>query len=1182
MLCHSYFLSNGVFNIDKLEFLNTKTKYIMTKAQLILFSLLFAVISLSVNAQQQKVTLSYQNTRFEEVLNAIKQQTKLTPIFSEQLLDINRKVSIKVSDAPITTALKQLLNGTNIDFEIKNNKLYFIEKVEVSKKIISTDRKKIVGTVYEPDGTPVIGASIAVKNTSTTTVTDTNGKFSLNIPTNSILVVSYIGMLTQEVSVNNQSELMIRLKADEKTLDEVVFVGYGTVRKGDLTGSVSSVKISEEAKAQYTSVDQLLQGKVSGLSVLTGTEGPGSFASLRIRGGSSITGDNEPLYVIDGIPQSPVSEQAKDPLGSAAGVQVTQNPLISLNPQDIESVEILKDASATAIYGSRASNGVILITTKQATKGNTKIALNINTDIGEPANKLEMLNLRDYVEHHRSWHTSEATQRFFIAGDEIRAVPEGQGGSYNPNNPNTYFVITNKNWQDVFYKRGFSKNYGASVNGGIGNKTNYYLSLGYKDVEGIVAKANMEQVNYRLNMKSELSRKLSLELILSGSKGKLKAMQNGDLLRGSSTGSATRSMLDFPPYEMYYQDADLLVITPITGWLNDYDDFTNTSTYTNSISLKYNISKTLNYRARFSNDVQTTERNRWFGLSIYEGRNKNGVIGSSEFTRNNYFIESMLSYDKRFSKKFNLNGVLGFTYDDYNSLNKTYSGYNFDIYDLRSNGLYLANTLNLQTPGQKASQILSFLGRANMRFFGGKYLATVSFRADGTSKFKDNWGYFPSTALAWNINQEPFMKGLRAIDQLKLRLGWGQTGNQNIAPYSGINSYDITNNSYATTAGEKILAASLSRIVNENLRWETTETFNAGLDFGFFKQRISGTIDLYKKRTKDLLITQNIPPSNGFPDMVINYGTLENKGLEISLNGDAIRKKDLTINIGGNIAFNRGKVLDMGYQPAQWGNHILKAFPGNKLGESFYVDPANIYAVGYQPGLFWGYVTKGIIKDMEDLAYIDANGNKQYTVYNTVVAEVGNYKFEDLNHDGIIDDRDKTFIGNPNPKFTYGFQININYKQFSLSTVFNGVYGNNIMNANRYTEFYPGQLSNFNIRKEAYDNMWSPTTNPNGIYPGISAKNNIRKITNILIEDGSFLRLNDITLAYQLPDKIVKKRGINRVSIFATGKNLFVLNNYQGYDPEVGSLRATGLRQGIDWNSFARARTYTFGLSANF
>ncbi len=1145
----------------------------MTKTRIILLSFLMFIMAFNAVAQHQKVTLSYQNTRFEIVLNAIKQQTKLSPVFSEQLVDLNRKVSINVNSVAVSEALKQLLNGTNVDFEFKNNKLYLVEKVAVSKKPAQTavNRKKISGTIYSPEGDPVAGASVTIKNTNITAITDAKGQFTIDAPTNSTLVISFIGYQALEVSTE-RNNFMLTLKKEERMLDEVVFVGYGTVRKGDLTGSVSSVKLNEEAQAQYTSVDQLLQGKVSGLTVLTGTEGPGSFSSIRIRGGSSLTGDNEPLYVIDGIPQSPVTETAEDQLGSGGGVQVAQNPLVSLNPQDIESIEILKDASATAIYGSRASNGVILITTKQGSKGAPKISLSINGTASAPASKIEMLGLRDYVEHHRSWHTDEATQRYFIAGDEIRIVPDGQGGNYNPNNPNTYKVVREKNWQDVFYKNGASANYGLTVDGSLGNKTSYYLSLGFKDIEGIVAKANMKQVNYRLNLKSELSKKLSLELILSGSRGLLNAMQTGDVLRGSSTGSVTRSMLDYPPHESDNSQSDLLVLTPVTGWLNDYDDISKVSTYTNSISLRYDISKVFTYRARFSNDVGITNRNRWFGLGVYEGQFRNGSLGISDFTKNNYFIENTLSINKPLSKKVNLNGVLGVTYDDYNSLNKTYSGSNFNIYDLRTEGLYLANTVNVQTPEQRESQILSFLGRANLRFFGGKYLATFSLRADGTSKFKNNWGYFPSTALAWNIHQESFMKRFKALSQFKLRLGWGQTGNQNIAPYTSINSYEITNNSYATSSGDKLLATSLSRIVNEGLKWETTETFNAGLDFGLFKQRITGSIDVYNKKTKDLLITQNIPLSNGFSSMVVNYGTFQNKGIELALNGDVVKKKEFTLNIGGNIAVNRGKVIDMGYPLTQWGVHQLKAFPGNNLGYSYYVDPANIFAVGYQPALFWGYRTDGLIKDLNDVAS---------TNYVTVVKELGNYKFVDLNGDGKIDDLDKTFLGNPNPKFTYGFNINIYFKKFTLSSVFNGVYGNDIMNANRYTEFYTGRLSNFNIRKEAYDNMWS-ATNPNGIYPAVTSQNIVRKITDLIIEDGSFLRLNDLTLAYELPESITKKKHIKRVSVFATGKNLFVITKYKGYDPEVGSFRTSGLRQGIDWNSFARARTYTFGINVNF
>lgn len=1152
----------------------------------IIYFLLFILIMLPLNlkAQDEIVTLSGRNITLKSAFDQIEKQTKLSIDYDANTINVNQTLVSIPASGKVSAVLDALLNGTGYTYTFnKSHVIITIPQNSNSKQNNSNKTLNISGLVVDSEGDPLIGVTVEVLGGAAKgTITDNKGNYLLkDVPENATLRFSYIGMTPVDVAVKGKMLVDIIMQESNVGLDEVVVVGYGTMRKSDLTGSVASIKLKDEATAQYTSIDQLIQGKIPGMAVLTGTEGPSAFTSIRIRGGSSITGDNEPLYVIDNIPQSPASELAQDPLGSSGGIQVAQNPLISLNPQDIESIEILKDASSTAIYGSRGSNGVILITTKKGTQETPKISLSINSTFSQPAKKLEMLGLRDYAEWHRGWHNDESTQRYFIEGNEVRAVHDGKGGDYDPNNPKTYFVVREQNWQDVFYSNGFSMNYGVSVDGSIGKNTNYYLSVGYKDVEGIVAKSDMKQGDFRLNMRSQLNKKLSLELILSGSRGKFNTMQNGDLLRGTSTGSVTRASLDYPPHSIFWQEVDLLTLTPVTGWLNDYDDLTESYTFAGNVSLRYQLSKIFTYRFRIGNNINNANRARWFGRGVYEGLSKNGSVGVSDFRRENYSIENTLLYDKRFSRTFGINGVIGSTYDDYNSLNKTYSGSNFEIHDLRTKGLHLANTLNVQTPEQRNSQILSFLGRTNLRFYGNRYLATLTFRADGTSKFKNHkWGYFPSSALAWNIHEESFLKQIEQIDQLKLRLSWGQTGNQNIAPYSSINSYEVTTNSYATSSGEKTLATSLVRIINENLKWETTETLNLGLDFSIFNQRISGNVDVYRKKTKDLLIRQNIAPSNGFPNMVVNYGALENKGVEFSLSADVLRRKDFNLTVSGNIAFNRGKVLDIGFPESEWGNHRLKAFAGNELGSSYYVDPANMYAVGYEPGMFWGYVSDGIIKDKEDLAYIDENGDKQYTSYNVFSSEVGNYKFVDLNEDGVVDERDRTFIGNPNPVFTYGFQLNASYKKITISAIFNGVYGNDIMNANRYTEFFTGQMANFNIRKEAYDNMWSEN-NPNGIYPGKNSQL-VKKITDIIIEDGSFLRLNDLTLSYELPSNVTKKIGIGRISIFATGKNLFVITGYKGYDPEVGSLRTVGLRQGVDWNSFARARTYTLGMNVNF
>ena len=1041
----------------------------------------------------------------------------------------------------------------------------------------------VKGVVQDEGHLPLPGTTIIIKGSTKGATSDFDGFFSIKAAIGDVLQISFLGFKTKEIPVIREaSNLIVILEGDAQGLDEIIIVGYGSVRKKDLTGSVSSLKLKDEAAMQATSVDHLMQGKIAGLSVLSGSEGPGSSNSITIRGASSLRGDNQPLFVIDNIPINSTAEVTANPFGNGGGdVQIAQNPLTSLNPQDIESIEVLKDASATAIYGSRGANGVIIITTKKGKAGKVKVTFNSNITITEATREHKMLGLLDYAKHQRSKFATDDEQKYFIQGNEVRGVFDGDGANYDPNNPNTYFVLQNQNWQDQIYRTGISKNYGLTISGGS-EKTRYYLSAGYKGLEGLVKQTGLKQGNLRLNLNSKINDKLTTNIVLSASARSNDMMQGADLLKGTSSGSITRAAIDRAPHDNLPGEVDDFENrTTIFSWLNDYDDLTRVNNFSGSANIRYKISHVFTYSGRVGVNYMDLNRSRWFGLQLFKGANDNGSLGIVDLKRQNYSIENLINFNKKISKNFSFNGVIGSTYDDYNTTNKLYSGVDFDIHDLRTKGLHLANNATISTPVQNDNQILSYLGRINLNLFKGKYLTTFSYRADGSSKFtdKNKWGYFPSAALAWKLNEESFLMNVKQIDQIKLRFGWGKTGNQSISPYSTINDFALTSNTYADSEGNQSLAASLQRIANQDLVWETTEAINAGINFSLFGDRISGDIDVYRKTTKDLLINQKIPPSTGFGSIVVNQGSLENKGLEISLNAHVIDKKDFSFNVSGNIAFNRGEVLDIGIPESEWGIHTLKAFTGDNLGQSYFVDPANIYAVGYAPALFWGYESDGIIKDPSDLEYIDENGDTQQTTSTISSTEVGNYKFVDQNGDGVVNPEDLTFLGDPNPDFTYGFQLDFSYKQWSLSTSFNGVQGIDKLNANRYSEFHTG-VGGQNIRQEAFDNIWSPT-NPSGIYPAATSQR-VQKITDILIEDASFLRLSDITWSYQLPTSITKKLGIEKLNLFVTGKNLFVITNYSGYDPEVSSLRTRGLRQGVDWSGFPRAKAYTFGFNVNF
>lgn len=1150
-------------------------------------------LSASTYSQKTKIDLKFENSTLTEILTSIEKTSEFIFIYNQNVVNSDLKRTIIVKDENIEKVLSLLFEGADISFRIDDRQVFLYKKDDQkSLEFINAginsqqpQKKEISGSVKDSKGQPLPGVSVVVKGTTIGVITDNEGNFKISVPNDSrTIVFSFIGMKVQEISIEGKSMITVAMVEEAVGINEVVVVGYGEMRKKDMTGSVSSFNPDDRDGAKQSSVDKMLQGKIAGVNVRSTTATPGAAVSVIIRGANSLRGDNQPLYVIDNIPIASTTQDAASAF-SGGDLQIAQNPLLSLNPEDIASVEILKDASATAIYGSRGANGVILITTKKGKAGKADISFTTSFSLSQPAKLHEMLGLTDYAKFMNSRQNTLAATQYFFEGDQVRYVLSGQGASYNSANPDTYFTLENHNWQNEIYRSAFSKNYGIKISGGS-EKLKYYFSAGFKDIQGLVKQTGMKQGNFRLNLNANLTDRLSIDFIVNGSMRSNDMMQGADLLKGTASGSITRTAIDAAPHLIpaAAQTSEFETKTTIWSWLDDYDDLTSEKTFSGSTNLRYKISNTLSYNLRMGGNTRFMNRDRWFGLQLFKGANENGSLGISDLRASNYTVENLLNFNKNFTPYFRLNSFIGATYDDYNSLNKLYTGNNFNIYSLRTKGLHLANNVVVLTPAQKDYQLASYLGRANMVFLDGRYIATVNFRADGSSKFKqDKWGYFPSTAMAWSMQDENFIKQIQFINQLKLRAGWGITGNQSIEPYSTINDYGITTNTSATDLGGKALATSITRLANENLTWETTNAWNFGIDFSLFNQRLSGSVDLYQKTTKNLLVQKDIPSSTGFTSITVNQGSLANKGIEIVLSGVLIKKKDLVWDISGNIAFNKGQVLDFGLPEAQWGIHKLKAFVGNNLGSSYYVNPANIFAVGYEPAMFWGYKTAGIIQDIEEIAYIDASGNKQYTKYSVISGgaspKPGDVKFVDLNNDGVVNEKDRTFIGNPNPNYTFGFQTTLTYKNISLSASFNGVQGRDILNANRYSEFQPGQASS-NIRKEVYQNMWT-TENKSNLYPSVNSQR-FNSISDLIVEDGSFLRCSDVTLSYDLPKGIAGKLRLTKINFYLTGQNLFLITKYKGYDPDVDSFAFDGMRQGIDWSGFPGAKAYTFGFKVTF
>lgn len=1042
----------------------------------------------------------------------------------------------------------------------------------------------VKGTVTDGQGEVLIGVSIRVEGTGTGTVTDFDGNYTLsNVSPQANLEVSYVGMKTQILAVNGRTQIDIVMSDDSELLEEVVVVGYGTARKGDLTGALTTLRPDASDASKAISVDNLLEGKIAGLVVSSASSSVGAASSITIRGASSLRGDNQPLYVIDNVPQASTGEFASSAIGG--DFQIAQDPLSSLNPADIEDITVLKDASSTAIYGSRGANGVILITTKRGKAGKAKINASATYTVASPARLLSMMNLQEHALYRNSRITGDDVP-FHIVGDEVRYVFNGAFEDYDPNDPETYNVVTYRNWQNEIYTSALSQNYSLSVNGGS-DKTTYYVSSSFKDINGTVKQTGLKQGDLRLNLSSDLSDAVSMKLNLSGSIRQNNMMAGGNTL-GGATGAISRTALDYAPFEMPQNDPSFTNEnrTNIFSWLNDYVDLALDKSFKASLDLNWKINKSLNYTMRSGGNLNNNDRKRWYGLELYQGMNNQGYLAISNLAKNNFSVENLLFYNTKFSDDIKFDATAGVTYENYRFLNQNTIGKKFTTYDFRENGLHMAGDVIHAQPIQKDYQLLSYLGRVNLNFFE-KYLLTASLRADGSSKFAktNRWGYFPSASFAWRMEQEDFLKDVNAISQMKMRLSYGETGNQSIDPYSTYSLYgqEAGEISYSDGNGEKTTAVVVTNLSNSSLKWEKTASWNVGLDFGFFNSRVSGTFDLYNKKTTDLLISRALPGSAGFGYTYFNQGSLTNKGAEFSLTTRVIDSKDWKWSVTGNIGVNRAEIGDLGLLPSNFGALGEKVgYYGNSLGDHFGV--GHIFLAGEAPGLFYGYVTQGIVQTDDitpnGVKFTKEDGTTGYVkTVNNASPSPGDVKFIDRNGDGIVNADDQDIIGNPNPDFTYGFQTSVSWKSLSLSASFNGVKGRDILNVGNRYNTTPGTRAN-NITRHAYQNMWTEN-NPSNLYP--SSKFVIQNmVMDRYVEDGSYLRCSDITLSYVLPKELTNKIGFSNISLYSSVKNAFVITNYSGYDPEVNSFAFDGLRPGVDMNSYPTPMSLIFGMNLTF
>ena len=1030
--------------------------------------------------------------------------------------------------------------------------------------------KTISGTVNDENNLPLVGVNITVENSNIGALTDFDGNYSITIPSDKekVLIFSYLGYTTQEVDVSSSDNVSIMMIPDLEQLEEVVVIGYGSVLKKDLTGSLSQVEVDEEVANQSNSIDQLLQGRAAGVQVIQNGGTPGAGISVKIRGTNSLRGNNEPLYVVDGVIISSAGEDVL-PAGVGNSGQESQNGLNGINPRDIESIQVLKDASATAIYGSRGANGVVVITTKKGKSGKVNIEAFSNTSVRVISKKYDVLDPYGFAAYANEVQASNGLNPRYFIDDDYAIYGVESDGTISGIPARSY------HWQDEIYSSGISRKAGGSVSGGTDNG-NYYISAGFDDQAGVVPTSSFKSGDLRMNFNQDLNDKLILEARMSGYISSTNFAESGDLIGGSNQ-SFIKNLISFRPiiteeFEDFGEDLDL---SNPYSWINDFEDISKESRYIGNIGLTYKLPvQGLRYQVKVGGNIRTKERRRFFGTTTWLGNNANGALQITGLNNSSFQVNNFLRFNRTLKRKHRINSVLGVTYDVRKVSNNIYAVEDFVTTQFTTQNPAFGQVVTRPLTYIKGDQqIFSLLGRFNYTY-DNKYILTATFRRDGVSKFAQNnrYGFFPSFAFAWNVHSS---KDLKFFDELKLRAGWGQIGNHGIGSYGTLSNYGVSPNLYGNPDGGTNVPIALQNVANPDLTWETTEQLNVGADFTTTNGKISGTIDIYEKTTKDLLQNVNIPTSSGFSNILVNRGEISNKGLEFAVDAELVSNNDFNLTFGGNIGFNKTKITNLAAQPLDefYIDGIAEErrfYFGSQISRgNIFRYPANVFVEGEETSLFYGLETDGIYQ----------TGDILPDIFGTA-AVPGDVKIVDQNGDGIIDLNDRTFIGNPNPDFIYGFNFNVNYKRFNASILFNGVFGNDIANGNLLQLENAEGLTYLNIAPDAYYNAWRPDAQTN-TYPRIGYTTNGQPaMTDRIIEDGSYLRLSNLTVSYDFD--VNNNDSISNLKLFIAGQNLLTWTDYSGYDPEISSFLYNGLINGVDWNGRANARTFILGLNVGF
>lgn len=1055
-------------------------------------------------AQATKLNLKIQNGTVKDVIEEIESQTDYSFMYDNNVLDVNRKVSVDAKNSSVSEILDQIVSGQNLKYELVNR--YIV--ISAEGRSTMQQSVSVSGTIKNEKGEALPGVTIVVKGTTTGTVTDVDGKYSLkNVPSDATLVFSFIGMKAQEVAVAGKSQINLVMQEESIGLNEVVAIGYGTMKKSDLTGAVSSVNSDDFNKGSQMTTQQLIQGKISGVNISQNSGKPGGSNTVRVRGGTSITASNDPLYVIDGVPISTTGEVGQANIATYQTNifdQEPTNPLQTLNPNDIESVIVLKDASATAIYGSRGANGVIIITTKKGSAGKVQVSYDVTAGVSKVGKTLDVLSADQY--------RKTVSDLGFV-----------EGYDYQDKGANT-------NWQDLIYRTAYQQSHYLSMTGGT-DQTTYRTSIGYSDEEGIMLASKLQQANIRTNINhTELDGRLNFDLRMNygESTGNQSAITN---TLGSEFGTSMNyeALVFNPTYPVYDSNGDYNHVLPYrvnpVSFSTDVIDKRLNTRFLGNLATTFKIIEPLSIKVNLGYTRQGIDRNSFISKNNPQGEGPGGFASVQKLDDYSKLLETILSFNKTFGKN-TIDAIAGYSYQYFKTegLRTIATGFLSDEFKWYS--LQAASTIESVTSYTESNKLISMYGRVNYNH-DNRFLLTGTVRRDGSSRFGsgNKWGLFPSGAASWRISQEKFFHSAKVSD-LKVRVSYGITGNQEIGNLNSITTLGASSSGYLV-GGDRITMVLPIQYANPDLKWEQTAQLDIGLNFGFFDQKIYGSIDYYRKKTSDLLLEIAVPSPSVVPTQLANVGSVENKGVEFEIGARIINKQDFNWSTNFNLSANKNKVLSLSND--QWKGDNIKAAPiqGQGLSGGW----AQLIAEGKPLGSFYGLIFTGVVDGIEQFK------------------------------------EEPDYIGCAQPDFTFGFSNTFNYKNWNLSINLRGSVGNDIYNLTANNLGYLINLPGRNVIQEA-------------VTSGVNREQS-KEYSSRWIEDGSFVRLDNMTLGYNFN---VKSTFLSNARVYISGQNLFVITGYSGADPEVNSeVSGTGIAPlGVDYLSYPKARTISIGANISF